>query len=200
MSVREYIAVPREIKALPNTFPVSDYDSGGKDSGLFHHVYEKHEKQLDGYVYYPPGKKTGACDNLFGEGFGVSFQEKGRAVFSDFFKNPFVYKFHRGKFVGYTKQLSEMLMEQKWQGIKQLSNELGTYMRQMLYESLDVILDVGEFAEICSIFIDHVNYDFGPPTSECVINLSDILTVNGILDVPADAPLDYRHKTTIIKR
>ena len=199
MSARDYISVPKELKTLSTIVPFSDFDSGKKESGLFHGIYEECERQLDGYVYYPSSLRTSECCATAGEGFGVSFQDKGIAILTDCFKNPFVYKLHKGRLPGYMERQKEMLIGQNWNELEALNDELCSFMRQMLYESLDLILDIGEFAELCTIFIDHVNYDFGPPTSERIIKLSDLLTISDILYAPDNAPVDYIHKITIHK-
>jgi len=192
MSVVEYIAFPKELKKSSKVVPISDLNSEKDKYGLFNYTYEKSGQRLDGYVYYPLSSHSDGC-------FGVSFVDKGRATFTDYFKNPFIYKLHKGHLPDYQERLSAIFMRQKWQELKELNDKLGSFIQQMLYESLNLILDVGEFVEICTIFSNHIDYNYGQPTSERIINLSELLISCNILYVPECSPTDYRYKVTIHK-
>ena len=192
MSFKDYIAFPKEFIA----FPMSDFESNKRKSGLFHDIYEKDGKLFDAYVYYPTGSQVD-------EDLGASFYDKGRAVFSDCFKNSFIYQFSLNTPPNYDERYLSTLMiksdSKQWDAIRKLNSEVSKYTKQMLYESLNLILDVGEFAEIYTIFSDHVNYNYGPPISERTIDLNDVQTTYDLFETPMSRTPDIRHKLTIFR-
>ncbi|MCL2400595.1 MAG: hypothetical protein FWC91_12730 [Defluviitaleaceae bacterium] len=131
----------------------------------------------------------------------IFIMDKRDAVFNDCFKNSFIY--------GYSLILSEDYYDQRNAiSQKNLENETkrqelellhqkGLNLRdQTLYNFLNKILSLGEFVEIYTTWHDHINFNFGPPTTERTMSLEEILTTTAQEDAP---DFDTSRKLTICK-
>ncbi|MCL2400910.1 MAG: hypothetical protein FWC91_14360 [Defluviitaleaceae bacterium] len=118
--------------------------------------------------------------------------------FDNCFKNSFIYdicitkskykfdekiKIFRGN---KKKRIKKRKLKRIWDKERLLSD-------QLLYTFLQLTLNVGEFVEIYRDWIDGENYNFGPPESEDVIDLEELLIF------PKPERILEKHKLTIYK-
>jgi len=199
MSTEHYIALPK----VPKTHEISDYEGNGKKAGLYHgsgYVSNKHYK----YYVYLPLNSSADVNNL-------AFSENLRsATFNDCFKNPFVFTFFHGMMPNYREEedyiysfCQNPLNSGNLKAELEKFNEKNyLWKRQVLYEALDIVLDDGEVAELYIVSTNHVDFDFGPPASERVIELRHLLSLKNALNYPNNAAIfdtESGYKLTIVK-
>jgi len=199
MSAEYYISLPK----TPKTFALSSYESNGKKVGLYNGVGCVNNNSYEYYVYLPSNSSSYESN--------LAFSNKLDAVtFKDCFKNPFAFTFFHGMMPSYREQENHIfctcrnpLNEAALQtALSELNEKNDLWKRQMLYEALDLILDDGEFAEIYTVSTNHVDFNYGPPASERVIELRHVLSLKNALNYPRNAAIYDTHsgyKLTIIK-
>jgi hypothetical protein len=107
--------------------------------------------------------------------------DKKEATFNNCFENLFIYgfcanasnEFGRQKYEIMKSALSNKIKEQE---ICKLAEKDWAMHNKKLHDFLDAYTSAGEFVEIYSSWHDHVNFIFGPPTSETIMKLKDVLT------------------------
>ncbi|MCL2400915.1 MAG: hypothetical protein FWC91_14385 [Defluviitaleaceae bacterium] len=127
--------------------------------------------------------------------------DKVEAIFNDCFKNSFIYDYSLTLSENYYDQiiaisqggLDNEIIDQKLDSMYKKRQEL---LDQTLYNFLNKILNPGEFVEIYTTWLDHDNYNFGPPTTERIMGLEEILTTTAQENAPE---FDTSRKLTICK-
>jgi len=199
MSVEYYISLP----AVPKALTILDYESNKKKAGLYHGISEPPNNHYEYYVYLP--------SNSSSDGSNLTFSDKPDAVtFKDCFKNPLVFTFFHGMLPSYREQESHIFCtcqnpmneDALVTELEKLNEKNDLWRRQVLYEALDLILDDGEFVEIYTLSTNHVDFNYGPPASERVIELRHVLSLKNALHYPRNAAIydtQSGYKLTIIK-
>ncbi|MCL2400933.1 MAG: hypothetical protein FWC91_14475 [Defluviitaleaceae bacterium] len=154
MSIIEYISFPRTLETF--------YQSGVKG--------REKEFGMDISESTPWGINIWIMDN-----------EEG-ATFKNCFKNTFIYGFAIALSQDYYEQRSNIILgglgdEIIEQELKKIDDIADTLRDKTLYNFLNKILNPGEFVEIYTTWHDHINFNFGSPTTERTINLEEILTI-----------------------
>ena len=195
MSFVDYISLPSK----PKVPPLSDFENSEKKAGLYHGKGCYQNNYYEYYMYLFSDSSPTDNENLaFSEQIKV-------AMFKDCFKNPLVYGFSSGMIPGFRDQFDEIVHggifneETRKIELEKLYDRLDYWQRQMLYETVDSILDIGEFIEILTVITNHVDFNYGPPTSERTISLEDVLTLKQIMHHPEYPNIKGGYKLTIIK-
>jgi len=190
------MSLPRK----PEAFPLSEYEISNKNAGLYHGINRYQNAYYNYYTYLPSSSSLNDHDHY------LAFSEQTEiATFEGCFKNPFIYCFFSGMTPGFREQFDEIIHrgslneETKELKLKKLYDSLDCWRQQVLYATIDSILDVGEFAEILTVFINHMDFIFGPPISERTISLKDLLNLKNVLHHPKYPDIRGGYKLTIIK-
>ena len=135
------------------------------------------------YISLPKRPKThpSTSDKSIGiMNSGIGFwDDMNSVIFTECFKNPFVFGFDLEEMPGSYEQIhkihfGKLEREAKEIEIKKIHEEEEIWQRQKLYEFLHHVLIIGEFAEIFTCW-DSDDFNFGPPSTECKIDLEDLL-------------------------
>ena len=168
LSVLEYIAFPREVASSPL-------------------VYIKHEEDDEFCIKVDEGERL--RDDIT----SAFFIAQNSSIFNNCFRNSFIYEFYVGIPGYYRKRQIEITKTYREKEVitgcldyESMKRDLEKYwnldrilLNQTLYKFLHDILKVGEFVEIYEAWMgqeDERGVIFGPPTSETVISLEDLLT------------------------
>ncbi|MCL2400929.1 MAG: hypothetical protein FWC91_14455 [Defluviitaleaceae bacterium] len=128
----------------------------------------------------------------------VSVTEREEASFDNCFKNSFIYdlRISRSKYK-YDEKIKILMGNKKKRikrrKLKRIRDKERLFRDQLLYTFLQLTLNVDEFVEIYSDWIYGENYNFGPPKSEDVIDLEELLIF------PKPERILEKHKLTIYK-
>ena len=162
MSSMSYIAFPNQLKA----FRLSEIKGKEKDYGINYDI-SGYQNQ---YMFLFPNSSP--------EESHVVIVDKKKATFRKCFINKYIYIISIDlpyiqmdtikKIVDKKFKLCELeqFVEEKWLRYKQIQ-----------YNFISENLNSGEFAEVYSVWTDHVNFDFGPPKLEYTMTLDEFLNI-----------------------
>jgi hypothetical protein len=130
-----------------------------------------------------------------------SLRDGSYATFKDAFKNPFVYEFLGSAETREERQQRAKILknpdpEAREKEFEEFHARWFLDGKKQMYDLIYNTIEVGEFVERYRVWHDHFNFVFGPPTSEEVIDLEDLLHLPLTKN---SRGIDERHKITIIK-
>ncbi|MCL2400916.1 MAG: hypothetical protein FWC91_14390 [Defluviitaleaceae bacterium] len=184
MSIIAYVSFPKKLKA----FRLSDIIGREKEFGI---NYDTNNLRKDIFLF----PEVSPWDSNF------IITDKREAIFTKCLNNLFIYELHGNLPREYYCQRAEIIQNNKDDEIKKLErNELEErwwlVRNKLLHDFINDNLIIGEFVEIYTTWHDHVNFNFGPPTSEDTIDLEDVLN----MPLPRTSlKIDTSHKLTICK-
>ena len=155
MSFFTYIAFPRELKA----FRLRDIKGREKEYGI---NYDTNNYRED-IVLFP---------NASPEESSIAISDKKDATFKDCFKNTYIYKL--GIDTCCNEQLSDTLKKIYELEAEEKSTKLKLLYDQILSDFIVQNINLGEFVEMYSEFVNHIDFNLGSPVFEYEVELKDL--------------------------